>query len=91
MKEEGACFSLRPGILAARKLAQYEGSARVPATISAIADAIGRVEQIMAEIDKRWPTRAASNDGQPVHSSFAQLNKFCLPMPSPTLGRSDRN
>jgi hypothetical protein len=42
-------------ILAARKLAQYDGGARVPATISAIADAIRSAEQIMAEIDRRWP------------------------------------
>jgi hypothetical protein len=45
-------------ILAARKLAQYDGGARVPATISAIADAIRSAEQIMAEIDRRWPTRS---------------------------------
>jgi hypothetical protein len=44
-------------ILAARKLAQHEGGTRVPATISAIIDAIQRAEQIMAEIDRRWPVR----------------------------------
>jgi hypothetical protein len=37
-------------ILAARKLAQYEPGARVPATICAIADAIRWAEQIMAEL-----------------------------------------
>ena len=42
-------------ILAARKLAQYEGGARVPATITAIDDAIRWAEQIMARIDDRWP------------------------------------
>lgn len=42
-------------ILAARKLAQYDGGAKVPATISAIADAIRWAEQIMCEIDRRWP------------------------------------
>jgi len=43
-------------ILAARKLAQFEGGgARVPATISAIVDAIRSAEQIMNEIDRRWP------------------------------------
>jgi hypothetical protein len=36
---------------AARKLAQYDGGARVPATISAIGDAIRSAEQIMEEID----------------------------------------
>jgi hypothetical protein len=42
-------------ILAARKLAMYEGGTRVPATISAIADAVRWAEMIMAEIDRRWP------------------------------------
>jgi len=42
-------------ILAARKLAMYEGGTRVPATVSAIADGIQWAEQIMAEIDRRWP------------------------------------
>jgi hypothetical protein len=42
-------------ILAARKLAQYDGGARVPATISAISDAIRWAEQLMAESDRRWP------------------------------------
>jgi hypothetical protein len=41
-------------ILAARKLAMYEGGTRVPATVSAIADAVRWAELIMAEIDKRW-------------------------------------
>jgi len=41
-------------ILAARKLSQYDGGTRVPATMSAIADAIRWAEQIMAEIDRRW-------------------------------------
>jgi hypothetical protein len=44
-------------ILAARKLAQHDGvaTARVPATVSAISDAIRWAEQIMHEIDRRWP------------------------------------
>jgi hypothetical protein len=42
-------------ILAARKLAQYDGGKRVPATVSAIADAIRWAEEIMTEIDRRWP------------------------------------
>jgi hypothetical protein len=42
-------------ILAARKLAQYDSGARVPATVSAIADSIRWAEQIMDEIDRRWP------------------------------------
>jgi hypothetical protein len=42
-------------ILAARKLAQYEGGRRVPATIAAISDALHWAEQIMEEIDRRHP------------------------------------
>jgi hypothetical protein len=50
------CFLLiAASILAARKLAQYDGGKRVPATVSAIADAIRWAEEIMAEIDRRWP------------------------------------
>ena len=44
-------------ILAARKLAQYGSEAQVPATISAIADAIRWAERIMQEIDRRWPIK----------------------------------
>jgi hypothetical protein len=44
-------------ILAARKLSAYEGGKKVPATVSAISDAIRWAEQIMGEIDKRWPER----------------------------------
>jgi hypothetical protein len=44
-------------ILAARKLAQYEGGTRIPATVGAISDAIRWAEQIMVEIDRRWPVR----------------------------------
>jgi hypothetical protein len=43
-------------ILAARKLAQYDGGKRVPATIAAISDAIRWAEEIMREIDLRWPS-----------------------------------
>jgi len=43
-------------ILAARKLAQYDSGARVPATVSAIADAIRWAERLMEEIDRRHPT-----------------------------------
>jgi hypothetical protein len=44
-------------ILAARKLAQYDRGKLVPATVCAIADGIRWAEQIMKEIDERWPTR----------------------------------
>jgi hypothetical protein len=40
-------------ILAARKLAMYEGGTRVPATVSVIADAVRWAELIMAEIDRQ--------------------------------------
>ena len=46
-------------ILAARKLAQYDSGARVPATVSAIADSIRWAERIMAEIDRRHPAKPA--------------------------------
>jgi hypothetical protein len=44
-------------ILAARKLAQYDGGTRVPATVSAIADGVRWAEEIMRAIDSRWPVR----------------------------------
>jgi hypothetical protein len=46
-------------ILAARKLAQYDGGKRVPATMSAISDAVRWAEEIMREIDQRWPCKPA--------------------------------
>ena len=45
----------RTGILAARKLAQFDGGKKVPATMSAIADAVRWAEEIMKTIDERWP------------------------------------
>ena len=47
-------------ILAARKLAQYEGGKRVAATVAAISDAVRWAEAIMPEIEQRWP--AAKSD-----------------------------
>jgi len=44
-------------ILAARKLAQFDGGKRVPATMSAIADAVRWAEEIMKAIDERWSAR----------------------------------
>jgi hypothetical protein len=49
-------IGIMAAILAARKLAQYEGGTRVPATESAIADSIRWAERIMEEVDRRWPT-----------------------------------
>ena len=45
-------------ILAARKLAQYDGGKRIPATVAAIADAVRWAEEIMREIDQRWPVKS---------------------------------
>jgi hypothetical protein len=42
-------------ILAARKLAQFDGGKRVPATVSAIPDAVRWAEEIMKAIDERFP------------------------------------
>jgi hypothetical protein len=44
-------------ILAARKLAQYEGGPRVPATIMAVENAIQSAEEILKRIDERWPAK----------------------------------
>jgi len=55
MMDEGRkrVLLIAASILAARKLAQYDSGARVPTTVSAIADAIRWAEQIMEEIDRR--------------------------------------
>jgi hypothetical protein len=42
-------------ILAARKLASFDGGKRVPATVAAISDAVLWAEAILKEIDERWP------------------------------------
>jgi hypothetical protein len=44
-------------ILVAHKLASYDPGTRVPATISAIADAVRSAEETLKEIDRRWPGR----------------------------------
>jgi hypothetical protein len=46
-------------ILAARKRAQYDSGARLPAAVAAIADAVRWVEEIMDEIDRRHPMKSA--------------------------------
>jgi len=50
---EERLIGIMASILAARKLAQYDGGKRVPATMSAISDAIRWAEEIMKEIDER--------------------------------------
>ena len=53
-------IGIMAAILAARKLSQYDGGKRVPATISAIADAIRWAEEIMREIDGRFSAARGS-------------------------------
>ena len=54
----GAGFAgLIAAVGAARKLAQYPGAQKVPATICAISDAVQYANEIMREIDKQWPTK----------------------------------
>ena len=48
-------LGIMAAILAARKLAQYDGGRRVPATVAAIADAVRWAEQIMRAIDEQFP------------------------------------
>ena len=50
-------IGIMASILAARKLAQYDPDRRVPATMCAIADAVRWAEEIMNEIDQRWPVK----------------------------------
>jgi hypothetical protein len=51
-------LGIMAAILAARKLAQYDGGKRIPATVAAISDAVRWAEAIMKEIDGRWPLKA---------------------------------
>jgi hypothetical protein len=48
-------IGIMAAILAARKLAQWDGGKRVPATVAAISDGVRWAEEIMREIDQRWP------------------------------------
>lgn len=55
--DEGRKRVLLIAILAARKLGQQDRVGRTHATIGAISDAIRWAEQLMTEIDRRWPVR----------------------------------
>jgi hypothetical protein len=44
-------------ILAARRLAQLDCVRMVPGSVSAITDAVEWAEEILKEIDRKWPTR----------------------------------
>jgi hypothetical protein len=48
-------------VLSARKLAQYDSGARVPATVAAIADAVRWAEEIMREIERKWPETSSKS------------------------------
>jgi hypothetical protein len=48
-------LGIMAAILAARKLVQWDGGKRVPATVAAIADAVRWAEEIMKAIDERHP------------------------------------
>jgi hypothetical protein len=50
-------IGIMAAILAARKLAQYDGGTRVSATVSPINDAIRCAEEILRRIDERWPVK----------------------------------
>lgn len=62
LMEEGRkrVLGIMAAILAARKLAQFESTVKVPATVSAVSNAVNWAEQIMAAIDERWPTFSKS-------------------------------
>jgi hypothetical protein len=48
-------LGIMASILAARRLAQAERVRMVPATVSAIADAVQWADEILKEIDRKWP------------------------------------
>jgi hypothetical protein len=55
-------LGIMAAILAARKLAQYDGGKRVPATVAAISDAVLWAEAIMREVDERFPTNIRASE-----------------------------
>ncbi len=61
-------------ILAARKLAQYDSGARVPATVAAIADGVRWAERIMEEIDRRHPTKQETSRSRNQDSESASAS-----------------
>ena len=44
-------------ILAARKLSQYDAGKMVPATVAAISDGVRWAEEILKEIDRKFPAK----------------------------------
>ena len=57
MKAAKRMLLIAAAILAARKLAQYDGGKRVSETICAISDAIRWAEEILLRIDERSPVK----------------------------------
>ena len=49
-------------ILAARRLADWNGGPPSPKFVAAISDSIGIAERIMRAIDDRWPESSKQND-----------------------------
>jgi vacuolar-type H+-ATPase catalytic subunit A/Vma1 len=66
------------GILVARKLAQYDGGKRVPATVAAISDAVRWAEEIMREIDERWPSPRGETSSHVSRLKNHKASSFCL-------------
>jgi hypothetical protein len=51
-------IGMMAAILAARKLASYDGGKRVPATVAAISDGVRWAVEIMREIDEKFPAES---------------------------------
>jgi hypothetical protein len=51
-------IGIMAAILSARKLAQYDGGKRVPATVAAISDGVRWAVEIMREIDEKFPAKS---------------------------------
>jgi hypothetical protein len=50
-------IAIMAAILASRKLSQFDRVQKVPASVSAIANAVRWAEEIMKEIDRTFPSR----------------------------------
>jgi hypothetical protein len=66
-------------ILAARKLAQFDGGKKVPATISAVADAVRWAEEIMKAISRPLVDCEMSIGCRQKFQSRVPLNHPALP------------
>jgi hypothetical protein len=59
-----AFLAIMAAILAARKLAQYDGGKRVPATVAAISRCRSLADEIRRAIDERGPNQSGSRRTQ---------------------------